>query len=115
MCAITINVKEKINSPSALTREQGQIIYDDIISSFSKGDSVILDFADIESLITPFLNVAIGKLYEDYSSEELKQLLDIQNFPPEKVSSFNVVTANAKRFYANRDSFEKSVKDTIGV
>ncbi|MBQ9766712.1 MAG: STAS-like domain-containing protein, partial [Lachnospiraceae bacterium] len=100
MCAITINVKEKINSPSALTREQGQIIYDDIISSFSKGDSVILDFADIESLITPFLNVAIGKLYEDYSSEELKQLLDIQNFPPEKVSSFNVVTANAKRFYA---------------
>lgn len=84
MCAMIINVKEKINSPSALTREQGQLIYDDIISSFSKGDSVILDFADIESLITPFLNVAIGKLYENYSSEELKKLLDIKNFPRRK-------------------------------
>ena len=61
---ITINIRQKIGSSSALTREQGKIIYDALIDNFQNGNHVTLDFSNIESLITPFLNVAIGKLYE---------------------------------------------------
>lgn len=108
-----INVKEKINSPSALTREQGKIIYDEIIDNINSGNSVCLDFSDIESLITPFLNVAIGKLYENYSSEELNNFLEFSNIPTGKVASFNLVISNAKRYYSSSNKFEKIVKDAV--
>lgn len=110
---ITINVREKINSPSALTREQGKIIYNEIIASINSGNSICLDFSDIESLITPFLNVAIGKLYENFSSEELSRFIEFSNIPQGKAASFNLVINNAKRYYASSNNFEKIVKDAI--
>ena len=113
MNKVIINVKEKINSPSALTREQGKIIYDEIISNINSGNNICLDFSDIESLITPFLNVAIGKLYENYSSEELSNFIEFANIPQGKIASFNLVISNAKRYYASSNDFEKIVKDAI--
>lgn len=69
------NVAELIESPSALTREQGSVVYNVIVPLLRNGENITLDFADVESLITPFLNVVIGKLYEDFSSEQLNDQL----------------------------------------
>lgn len=69
------NVAELIENPSALTREQGSVVYNVIVPLLRNGENITLDFADVESLITPFLNVAIGKLYEDFSSEQLNDQL----------------------------------------
>lgn len=101
MNTILINVTDTINSPSALTRDQGKIIYDKIIDNLSHDNNIVLDFSNTERIIAPFLNVAIGKLYEHYSSEELKNRMKITNVPEGKVSSFNVVISNAKRYYSN--------------
>lgn len=75
---------------------------------------MIVDFAEIESIITPFLNIAIGKLYEDNTSDMLKENLKLQNVPKGKVASFNLVIENAKRYYANQGEFAQTVKDVIG-
>lgn len=112
---IIINVKHEINSASALTREQGKIIYDTIVKNINLENYIELDFKDVESIITPFLNVAIGKLYESYSSEELNKFLTIINIPTGKAASFNIVINNAKRYYADNSSFEKTIKDTIDI
>lgn len=114
MNTTTINVKEVIGSPSALTREQGQLLLEEIRGVFAAGDKVIVDFAEIESIITPFLNIAIGKLYEDNTSDMLKENLKLQNVPKGKVASFNLVIENAKRYYANQGEFAQTVKDVIG-
>ncbi len=111
---ITINIRQKIGSSSALTREQGKIIYDALIYNFQNGNHVTLDFSNIESLITPFLNVAIGKLYETYSSEEIRKYLQLDNIPSGKSSSINLVISNAKRYYSDHTAFENNVKELIG-
>ena len=110
---IRIDVKDKINSPSALTREQGKIIFDNIVETIDRGVGVELDFTDIESLITPFLNVAIGKLYEKYDSQKLREFLKPINIPSGKVSSFNLVIENAKNYYKDKAKFDETVKDVI--
>ena len=110
---VTVNIKDKIQSPSALTREQGNIIYNCIVSILENGKGVQLDFGEIESLITPFLNVAIGKLYEKYDSPKLQECLKPINVPSGKASSFNLVIENAKKYYKDRSKFEKIVKDVI--
>ena len=100
-----INVKEVIGSPSALTREQGQLLLEEIRGVFAAGDKVIVDFAEIESMIIPFLNIAIGKLYEDNTSDLLKENFKFQSIPKWKAVSFNLVIENVKRYYANQGKF----------
>ena len=113
MKEVCINVKDTINSPSALTREQGGIIYNIIREKILGGYKVELDFQDVESLITPFLNVAIGKLYEDFSSEDLQEKLKVINIPQGKSSSFKIVIENAKKYYADKKMFNEIVEDVV--
>lgn len=110
---IIIDVAEVINNPSALTQEQGDIINNLIVSAFENNQKVKLNFDNVESMISPFLNNAIGKLYEKYTSDEIQKNLDLSNFPKEKISTLNLVISNAKKYYANREAFEKTLKEVI--
>ena len=113
MAIVTLNVASLIESPSALTREQGAVIYNQIITNLISGNKVILDFIDIESLITPFLYVSIGKLYETYNSTQLNAQLEIKNPPEGTNAKFQMVIANAKQYYSNKNAFTKVVEDVI--
>lgn len=92
-----LNIGKLINCHSALTREQGKIIYDLIEPMLHDNINVVLDFSEIESIITPFLNVSIGKLYEKYDSKTLQDLLEVKNYPEGFVPKFNRVVNNAKQ------------------
>lgn len=110
---IFINVAKKIGSPSALTQEQGNIIYEEISKSISEQNTIHLDFSEIESMISPFLNNAIGQLYGSFTGEQIKAYLDIQHFPDEKKSTLNIVISNAKKYYANKEKFNSSIKEVF--
>lgn len=113
MQAFILNVAAAIDSPSALTREQGAIVYDKIFAHLENGDKVVLDFRDVESIITPFLNVAIGKLYETFNSEQLNQQLKVMNQPEATAAKFQLVIENAKKYYSNKNGFKKTVEEVM--
>lgn len=113
MDVVTLDVASMIESPSALTREQGSIVYNQIKANLISGKKVILDFIDIESLITPFLNVSIGKLYETFNSGQLNTQLEIKNLPEGTNAKFQMVIANAKQYYSNKNVFTQAVEDII--
>lgn len=108
-----IDVAKTIDSPAALSREQGNIVFNIIVKHLSEDESVVLDFCDIESIITPFLNTSIGQLYSKYSSEKLSNSLRIVNIPKGTVQKFNNVIANAKAFYANHAIYQQAVEDGV--
>ena len=108
-----IDVAKEIGTPSALDQELGDIIYAEICNGIDKNERIHLDFSNIESMITPFLNNAIGQLYGKYSSEQIKNHLSLENFPKSKNSTLNLVIDNAKKYYANKAIYEQSVKDVI--
>ena len=110
-----IDIAEEINNPSALTQEQGDVIYEIIADAFEKKEKIILDFVNVESMISPFLNNAIGQLYGKYTSEEITQYLQLENFPKSKVSTLNIVINNAKKYYANKEDYKKLVKDVVDI
>lgn len=111
----TIDVADRIKNPSALTQEQGDIIYSEIIEAFEKEEIITLDFGNVESMITPFLNNAIGQLYGKYTSEFIKNHLVLNSFPASKIPKLNLVISNAKNFYANKKKFTKTAKDVLNV
>ena len=94
-----IDVADLIGSPFAIGEEEGNIVYNEINDSFEKNEVIHLDFNEVETIISSFLNTAIGKLYGKYSSEQIRKLLDLQNFPKSKNQTLNVVISNAQRYY----------------
>lgn len=110
-----IDVAEEIKTPSALTQELGDIIYYKLVDCFERKERVALDFINVESMISPFLNNAIGQLYGKYTSEEITQYLELLNFPPNKNATLNIVISNAKSFYANKIAFTKTAKDVLNL
>ena len=110
---IYLNVADKIGSPSALTQEDGNLIYEEVAQAISQNIAIILDFEQIESMISPFLNNAIGQLYGRFTSEQISKLVNIKNFPEEKTSTLNIVIANAKKFYLNREKFNSVIEEVF--
>lgn len=108
-----IDIAQRLESSSALTQEQGNIIYKEIDSAFQNQDSIILDFSNMELIIAPFFSRSIGRLYEQYTDEQIQALLKMKAFPKEKQNTLNLVISNAKRYYADRQSFEASVRNIL--
>jgi hypothetical protein len=52
-----------------ITLEDGQKIYDAMISELRSGHSIELDFRGVRIVAPPFLNAAIGQLMRDQVSE----------------------------------------------
>ncbi len=109
-----INVYELVGGPSALTVEQGDLLYSEIRKRLDIGEKTEIDFSNIESIITPFLNASIGRLYESYTSEDLKERLKISHQPQGTNGKFNMVIRNAKQFYANKESYTNIVSKIMG-
>lgn len=109
----TVDIATVIESPSALTQEQGELVYDLICGAINKKEVIELSFANIESMISPFLNTAIGKLYGIYSSETINTYLKFDQFPASKKSTLKIVTENAKKYYSNKEDYTATLKDVI--
>ena len=104
-----LHVSEILGTTTALTREQGQTIYEKICGFIDAGYTVSLDFSDVESILSPFLNVAVGKLYNKYSSNTLNNQLTITGISDEQYNIFEIVISNAKSYYKDSQSFNQAV------
>ena len=111
---ITIKVNDHITLNKGLTPDEGEIILQLLLKAFSNGEKVLLDFSGVEIMTTAFLNVAIGNLYSDYSSEQLKELLYFNDDLPDSIASkIKQVTTAAKKFYLNEDEFNNIIDSAL--
>lgn len=108
-----IDVNSMISLNQGVTPDEGKPINEKIRTFFGQGETVTLNFSGVELMTTAFLNVVIGDLYNDYSSEELKEKLKIVNVSVDDARRIKKVTDTAKLFYANKEAFGKSVDDAM--
>lgn len=110
---ITIKLDDFLTMHSGVTPDEGKPVYKSIIDAFENGYSVTLDFAGVTLLTTAFLNVVIGDLYENHTSEELKTKLRLVNHSDSTAIRIKKVTDNAKLFYSNKEAYSKGVEGVI--
>ncbi len=108
-----IKVIEIINRNSAVSSDDGENVYTNIIEAFKEGYIVELDFFNISLMTTAFLNTAIGQLYSIYSSEKLNTSLKLKNVAQEDRILFKKVVDRAKQYLANKKGFEDSANNAI--
>lgn len=113
MNATTIKLTDFVSCNKGITPDDGEPIYRKVLESLKNNTSVNLDFAGVEMMTTAFLNVVIGNLYKDFSSEQLKSMLNFSNLPQSIGVRIKKVTDNAKLFYKDEESFNKVVEKVI--
>ena len=109
----TIKINDHITLNQGITSEEGEPIYKLIVDSLSKEEDVTLDFQDVMFLTTAFLNMVIGTLYKDYTSEQLQSKLHVLNINDETAARIKKVTTNAKSFYGDEEKFNEVVDNSI--
>ena len=108
-----IKVKEVINRDTAVSSDDGDAVYNDILVGLKENLIIELDFSEITLMTTAFLNSAIGQLYSLYTSEELNDSLKLKNVAEEDRILFKKVIDRAKQYQANKKGFEDSANNAI--
>lgn len=70
-----IPVKDVIGTPNASSKELAPKVYQLISESIDQKEKVIIDFSNIKTLTTAFVNVAIGQLYTKYAKSVLNEYI----------------------------------------
>lgn len=76
---ILYNVKEIINTDHAITKEQGEKVFNEISIAVKSDHKVAIDFSDILSYSTVFTLESIDRLVRDLSPTKFNNLIDIRN------------------------------------
>lgn len=109
----TIKLSNVVSLGQGVTPEEGMPIRDKILNSIQSGNQITIDFDGMTLITTAFLNVMIGTLYKDYTSDQLKSLLHFINLTDGIAVRIKRVADNAKLFYSNPEAFNRNVDSAI--
>ena len=75
----TIHVESILGDVNGVEAQEGQQIYDLILKAFFESKKVILSFDNMEILSDEFLQIAVGQLYQNFSHDEIKKNMRIED------------------------------------
>ena len=108
-----LKIRDIINRETAVSSDDGEIVYNMIVNCIKENSIAELDFSHITILTTAFLNSAIGQLYNTYSSDQLNTSLKLKNVADEDRILFKKVIERAKDYFANKKGFGDSADKAI--
>jgi hypothetical protein len=109
----TINIFDLVGGNAAVSTEDGERLFETISAFLEKGFEVVLDFANIETLLTTFLNAGIGQLYSKYDSPRLREHLSVSNLAPEDRERMVKTIERAKEYFRDKENVEDSIREAL--
>ena len=103
----TIKVFKILDSPFAVSTEDGEKIFKLMNEHLKQEKKVIIDFSAIELIVSTFLNASIGQLYGLYSTKFIQEYLSIVNMSNEDLDILKKVTDLAKAYFKDKKVFDK--------
>ena len=111
---IKLLILDIVGNPIWVSTEDGQKVHDKIVQAFKHDRSVSLSFANCGTVITAFLNAAIGQLYNGvYPEKFIEEHLDYTDIHDEDKDMVARVIANAKKYFANREGYDQAWKEVV--
>ena len=101
MKKVEIIIHSFVGTTFCSSGEDGQKLFNTINKFIEQKTQVELSFENITVLTSSFLNPAIGKLYKEYTSEELNTYLKITNISEDDLIILKNTIETAKQYYEN--------------
>lgn len=109
----TISIYDVVGGKAAVSSEDGERLFATICAFLEKDLEVVLDFANIETLITTFLNAAIGQLYSKYEGPFLRKHLRVNNLTPEDRERMINTVERAKEYFKDKENLEEDIREAF--
>jgi len=106
---IVVRVFDIVGGPLCVASDDGTLVHDKIAPLLREGKKVVLSFAQVETVISAFLNAAIGRLYGEFKEEEIRERLSVRDMPPEDLVLLKRVVDNAKAYFKDPKRFKGAV------
>ena len=111
---ITKNVFQIVGNGTCVEAADGDKVYDVIYQFIEEKHKVVLSFLNVTMLTSAFLNNAIGKLYKDFSEDEVRTYLSVSDLDVADTALLKKVVKFAKSYYKNPERLEASIKEVLG-
>jgi hypothetical protein len=106
----TIRIFDIVDGGLCVSSDDGQLVHDKIAELLRDKHKVIISFENVDTLISAFLNAAIGQLYGEFSEEDIRECLSVENMASEDIALLKCVIDNAKIYFKNRKQFDEAWK-----
>lgn len=110
---IKINLFEAIGSSAAISSDDGEMVFKRIDSAIKNKVHVLVDFQNIELIVSTFLNASIGQLYGTYNSLIIRKYLKVINLNNDDLGTLKLVIKRAQEYFANKKDFETSINNSL--
>lgn len=100
--------------PLCVSAEDGQLIHDKIAPLVKEGKQLSVSFERVETIISAFLNAAIGQLYGEFTEEQIRSCLSVRDMSHEDLFLLQRVVENAKSYFRNRAAYDRAWKEELG-
>jgi hypothetical protein len=111
---MTIAIYEVVGSPLCVASGDGQKVYDRLAVALKEGRNISLSFHNISTLTSAFLNAAIGQLYGEFSEDQIRSLLSVQDMHADDLELLKRVVETAKQYFNDPQKFDQAVRDAQG-
>lgn len=111
---VDVRVFDIVGSPLCVSIEDGQRVYEKIVPLLRDGQQVALSFEQVETLISAFLNAAVGQLYGEFPEERIRELLSVRDMDAEDLAILKHVVENAKVYFSNPKAFKDAWREEMG-
>lgn len=111
---VTISIFEVIGSPLCVAAGDGQKVYDRLAAAIREDRRVILSFHNVSTLTSAFLNAAVGQLYGEFSEDQIRASLSVQDMAADDLALLKQVVDTAKAYFKDPERFEQAIRDELG-
>ena len=112
---VIIRLTDFTGGPFAVSAEDGQRLGERIAPLLAADSPVALSFAGIEILSGAFLAASVSPFCAEFSEAELARLLTVRDISADDLLSVHLCMKNARRYYANRASYDAAWAEEMGV
>jgi hypothetical protein len=111
---VLIRVFDIIGGPICVSADDGQNLYNQIAPLIREEHKVVLSFDRVKYLIPAFFNTAVGKLYEEFTEEEINRKVAFQDLPTGWDEMHRHLMGRAKAYFENSEAFDRAWRDEMG-
>jgi hypothetical protein len=111
---LKINVYEVVGGDSAIAVEDGETLFSRIKNAISKGVEVDVNFANVNLIVSSFLNAGIGQLYGEFDEALITSKVKVSGLSQDDQELLVTVIQRAKEYFVKKETFSKVVKENLG-
>jgi len=111
---VIVRVFDIVGGPLCVSAEDGQRVHDKILPLLKQGQKVVLSFEQVETVISAFLNAAIGQLYGEFPEDRIRELVSVRDMDQNDLPILKRVVENAKVFFSDPDRFKRAINQENG-